>query len=109
MRPQTESLANAQRQHRPRRGRPLSEAMLEPQGTGKTSIASAFEALRLLQREARGQPAANWQLVISPAITATLRGLAAEPLRTLEARLGREIAIAVEPNPDRAPFDIMRR
>src|SRR5207253_7445497 len=43
---------------RPRRGRPLSEAMLEPGGIGKSSAALALEALRLLQREARARPAA---------------------------------------------------
>ncbi|MBV9153851.1 MAG: ribonuclease E/G [Alphaproteobacteria bacterium] len=94
---------------RPRRGRPLSEAMVEPQGIGKTSIASAFEALRLLQREARAQPAANWRLVVSPAVGAVLRGSAAGALQALEARLGREIAVTVEPNRERAAFDIVAR
>ena len=41
---------------RPRRGRPLSEAMLEPHGTGKSATALAFEALRALYREARADP-----------------------------------------------------
>ena len=58
---------------RPRRGCPLSEAMLEPQGFGKSSLALAFEALRLVQREARANPAADWLLVVSPAIEAALR------------------------------------
>jgi ribonuclease G len=94
---------------RPRHGRPLSEAMLEPQSFGKSSLALAFEALRLVQREARANPAADWLLVVSPAIEAALRGAAVAALRALEARLGREIAIAVEPSPDRSPFDIVRR
>jgi len=83
--------------------------MLEPQSFGKSSLALAFEALRLVQREARANPAADWLLVVSPAIEAALRGAAVAALRALEARLGREIAIAVEPSPDRSPFDIVRR
>ena len=94
---------------RPRRGRPLSVAMLEPGGIGKSSAALAFEALRLVQREARANPAADWLLVVSPVIEAALRGAAVAALRALEARLGREIAIAVGPSPDRSPFDIVRR
>src|SRR6202040_1112832 len=50
---------------RPRRGRPLGEAMLEAERVGKSSLALAFEALRLLQREARARPAANWRLVVA--------------------------------------------
>lgn len=94
---------------RPRRGRPLSEAMLEPYAAGKSTLALTFESLRLVQREARANPAADWLLVVTPPIEAALRGPVARALRALEARLGREIAIAVEPNPDRAPFDIVRR
>ena len=89
---------------RPRHGRPLSEAMLEPQGPAQKRLALAFEALRLVQREARADPAADWRLVVSPAVEAALRGAAAAALRALEARLGREIAIAVEPIRDRAAF-----
>jgi ribonuclease G len=94
---------------RPRRGRPLSEAMLEPYAAGKSTLALTFESLRLVQREARANPAADWLLVVTPPIEAALRGPVAPALRALEARLGREIAIEVEPNPDRAPFDIVRR
>src|SRR5439155_23863680 len=36
---------------RPRRGRPLSEAMLDPHTRRKSATAVAFEALRVLQRE----------------------------------------------------------
>jgi ribonuclease G len=94
---------------RPRRGRPLSEAMLEPHGPKKKSLALAFEALRLVQREARANPAADWLLVVTPPIEAALRDAAGAALRALEARLGREIAVAVEPSSDRAPFDIAQR
>jgi len=94
---------------RPRHGRPLSEAMLEPQSIGKSSVAFAFEALRLVQREARARPAANWRLVVSPAIEAALRGPAMPGLRALETRLGREIGLTVEPNRERGAFDIVPR
>ena len=91
---------------RPRRSRPLSEAMLEPQSTRKSAAALAFEALRRLAREARANPAANWRLVAGPAIAAALAGPAAAGLRALETRLGRKIAIAVAADRDAAPFDI---
>jgi ribonuclease G len=94
---------------RPRHGRPLSAAMLEPPGVGKSSLALAFEALRLLQREARARPAADWRLVVSPAVNAALRGPAAAGLRALETRLGRQILVTVEPNRERAAFDIVPR
>jgi Ribonuclease G/E len=94
---------------RRRRGRPLSEAMLEPGNIGKSSAALAFEALRLLQREARARPAANWRLVVAPAVEAALRGIGAAGLRALESRLGRHIAIAAEPGRDPAAFDIAPR
>jgi ribonuclease G len=94
---------------RPRRGRPLSEAMLEPGSIGKSSAALAFEALRLLQREARARPAANWRLVVAPAVEAALRGPAAAGLRALETRLGRHVAITTEPGRDPAAFDIVPR
>jgi ribonuclease G len=91
---------------RPRRGRPLSEAMLEA-GTGrKNAVALAFEALRVLQREARMNPAANWRLTVAPAIEAALRGPAAAGLKSLEQRLGRSITIAVTPAGEAQPFDI---
>ena len=94
---------------RPRHGRPLSEAMLEPQGLGKSSRTLAFEALRHLQREARAQPAANWRLIVSPAVEVALRGPAAAGLRALETRLGRQILVTVEPNRAHDAFDIVPR
>jgi Ribonuclease G/E len=91
---------------RPRRVRPLSEAMLEPQSTRKSPAAFAFEALRRLAREARAHPAANWRLVVAPAVAAALSGPAAAGLRALETRLGRRVAVAVAPDHDAPPFDI---
>jgi Ribonuclease G/E len=91
---------------RPRRGRPLSEAMLEPHGTTKSAAALAFEALRALAREARARPAANWRLVVAPAVAAALSGPAAGALNTLETRLGRKVAVVVGGD-DIRPFDIV--
>ena len=92
---------------RPRRGRPLSEAMLEPQGMRKSATALAFEALRGLYREARADPATNWRLVLAPAIAAALSGPAAGALRALETRLGRRVAVVVADGGDISPFDIV--
>ena len=91
---------------RPRRFRPLSEAMLEPQGTRKSAFALGFEALRALAREARADPAANWRLVVVPAVAAALCGPAAAALRALETRLGRKVAVVVGGGGDISPFDI---
>jgi Ribonuclease G/E len=91
---------------RPRRGRPLSEAMLSPQGGGKSAVALAFEALRSLHREARARPEANWRLAVTPPVATALRGPAAAALRALETRLGRRVAVAVEPVGDAPAFDI---
>lgn len=92
---------------RPRRLRPLSEAMLEMHGTRKSAVALAFEALRGLSREARANPAANWRLVVTPAVAAALSGPAAGALRALETRLGRSVAVAVGGGGDIRPFDIV--
>ena len=91
---------------RPRRGRPLSEALLEPDSPRKNATAHAFEALRAVQREARANPAANWRLTLSPAVEAALRGVAAAGLRSLEEKLGRRIDIKAGANSVARPFDI---
>ena len=51
---------------RPRRLRPLAEAMLEPGIARKSAAALAFEALRGLAREARTRPAVSWRLIVTP-------------------------------------------
>src|SRR5439155_14691147 len=89
---------------RPRRGRPLSEAMLEPQGTRKNATTLAFEALRALYREARAAPAANWRLIVASDTAAALHGPAARALRVLETRLGRTVAVVVGSDGDVRPF-----
>jgi ribonuclease G len=76
---------------RPRHGRSLADAMLEPGTRAKQPITLAHEALRRVSREARANPAAAWQLRVSPAVEAALRGPAAGALKALETRLGRPI------------------
>lgn len=86
---------------RPRRGRSLGDAMLEPtfdKPRRKHALALANEALRALWREARARPAANWRLFVSPALRTALQGQAAGGLRVLEARLGRRIDIVADPS-----------
>ena len=89
---------------RPRRGRSLADAMLDPARRGKQPVALAHEVLRLAAREARANPAMNWRLVVPYAVEAALRGPAAAALKALETRLGRRIAI--ETAPAGAGFDI---
>ena len=94
---------------RPRRGRPLAEALLEPRSGGslvKTAVTVAHEALRALRREARAQPGRNSRLTVAPDVAAALAGGAAEALRTLEERFARKIAIEADPNLDRDRFQI---
>jgi ribonuclease G len=94
---------------RPRRGRPLAEALLEPRSGGpliKTAVTVAHEALRALRHEARIQPGQRWRLTVNPDVAAALAGGAAAALRALEERFGREIATKADPNLDRLRFQI---
>jgi ribonuclease G len=91
---------------RPRRGRSLADAMLEPASAARQPAAIAHEALRRLLREARATPAANWRLAVPDVVAAALHGPAAGALRALETRLGRRIEIL--PQPGRDGFDIVR-
>ena len=94
---------------RPRRGRPLAEALLEPRSGGpliKTAVTVAHEALRALRHEARIQPGHRWRLTVNPDVAAALAGGAAAALRALEERFGREIATEADPNLDRLRFQI---
>ncbi|MBV9552556.1 MAG: ribonuclease E/G [Alphaproteobacteria bacterium] len=89
---------------RPRRGRPLADALLEPASRTKRPVALAHEALRRLQHEARANPAARWRLSVPQTVAAALRGPAASALRVLETRLGRRVEIIVAAGTD--GFDI---
>ena len=94
---------------RPRRRRPLTEALLEPRSGGplvKTAITVAHEALRALRREARAQPGKSWRLTIAPDVAAAFSSGAAAALHALEDRFGRKIAIGADPSTDREHFQI---
>jgi ribonuclease G len=94
---------------RPRRLRPLADAMLEPRTSRRSATASAFECLRAVASEARARPATSWRLVVAPAVAAALRGPAADGCRALEARLGRPLAIETAPEAETRDFDIVPR
>jgi Rne/Rng family ribonuclease len=94
---------------RPRRGRPLAEALLEPRPGGplvKTAVTVAHEALHALRREARTQPGRHWRLIVNPDVAAALAGGATTALCALEQRFGHKIAIEADPSLDRARFQI---
>ena len=94
---------------RPRRGRPLAEALLEPGSGGalvKTAVTVAHEALRALRREARSQPGRQWRLVTAPQVAAALSGVAAVAVAEAERRFARKIAITAESGHDRERFQI---
>jgi ribonuclease G len=74
---------------------------------GDRALTEAFAALRAVAREARAEPAANWRLAVTPPVAAALHGPAAAALAALEARLGRDIAIAEDATAD--PFTIAPR
>jgi Rne/Rng family ribonuclease len=96
---------------RPRRGRPLAEALLEPRPGGalvKTAVTVAHDALRGLRHEARAQPGRKWRLTVAPDVAAALAGAAANALRTLQERFGREIVVASDSSLGRERFEIAR-
>ncbi len=95
---------------RPRRTRPLAEALLEPAPGGplvKSALTVALEALRALRREDRSQPGRRWRLTVAPEVAAALAGDAATARRGLEEKLGREIGVAADPQFGRAHFQII--
>ncbi len=95
---------------RPRRGRPLAEALLEPRPGGalvKTALTVAHEALAALARAERIQPGRRWRLVVAPEVAAALAGAAAAARSALERRLARPIAIAAEPGRARERFEVL--
>ena len=95
---------------RPRRGRPLAEALLERRPDGalvKTAVTVAHEVLQALRREARAQPGRQWRLVVAPEVAATLSGSAASAVRFAEERFARKIAIEGEHGCERERFEIL--
>jgi ribonuclease G len=94
---------------RPRRRRPLAEALLEPRPGGalvKTAVTVAHEALRALRRAARAQPGRQWRLTVALDVGAALTGPVADAVRQAEQRFARGLAIEVDPGCDRERFQI---
>ncbi len=94
---------------RPRRNRPLAEALLEPRAGGvlvKTAVTVSHEALRALRRAARTQPGRRWRLTVAPEVAAALAGAAADAVRQAEQRFARDIAIETDPGYERERFQI---
>jgi ribonuclease G len=95
---------------RPRRGRPLAEALLEPNPRGglvKTPTTMAYEALDALRREARAQPGRRWRIIVAPDVADTLVGSAAAAMRETERRFAGELVIEATPRQDRERFQII--
>ena len=94
---------------RPRRSRPLGEALLEPRSGGalvKTALTVSHEALRALRRAARAQPGRRWRVIVAPEVAATLAGAAADAVRQAEQRFARSIAIEADPGYHHERFQI---
>jgi ribonuclease G len=94
---------------RPRRSRPLAEALLEPRSGGalvKTAVTVSHEALRALRRAARAQPGRRWRVTVAPEVAAALAGAAADAVRQAEQRFARSVAIEPDPGYDRERFQI---
>ncbi len=94
---------------RPRRLRPLAEALLEfvaDSSPAKTALTVAFEALRALRREERAQPGRRWRLIVAADVATALAGDAALAVRALEHRFGRGIAVAEDRGFERSRFEI---
>jgi ribonuclease G len=94
---------------RPRRSRPLAEALLEPRPGGalvKTAVTVSHEALRALRRAARAQPGCRWRLTVGPEVAAALVGPMAGAMQQAEQRFARSIAIEADPGCERERFQI---
>jgi ribonuclease G len=91
---------------RPRKSRPLAQALLDEDGQRKNAATVAFEALRTVWKEARANPGRSWRLTVAPEVAAALSGAAAAGLKELEERLARSVAIATLEGAPREWFQI---
>jgi ribonuclease G len=94
---------------RPRRGRPIAEALLESRAGGglvKKAVTVAHETLRVLRREARVQPGRQWRLRVAPDVAAVLAGTAGGAVQDAERRFARKILIEADSGYDREQFQI---
>jgi ribonuclease G len=95
---------------RPRRGRPLAEALLERSprgGLAKTATTMAYEVLHALRREARINSGRRWRIIVAPDVVAALAGSAAPAVQETERRFARELMIEAAPAQDREQFQII--
>jgi ribonuclease G len=94
---------------RPRRNRPLAEALLEPRSGGalvKTAVTVSHEVLRALRRATRAQPGRRWRVTVALEVAAALAGPVADAVRQAEQRFARGIAIQADPGYQRERFQI---
>jgi ribonuclease G len=94
---------------RPRRGRPIAEALLEPRPGGalvKTAITVSHEVLRAVRRAGRAQPGRQWRLTVAPDVAAALAGPVSEAVQQAEQRFARSIVIETDRGYDRERFQI---
>jgi Ribonuclease G/E len=95
---------------RPRREPPLAELLFEQAADGtvrKTALTLALEALRGVAREAAARPGKGFALIVHPNVAAALDEGAGQAARHwLEARLGRKLAVAAEPQRGRDAIDV---
>ncbi|MBV8508387.1 MAG: ribonuclease E/G [Alphaproteobacteria bacterium] len=94
---------------RPRRSRPLAEALFEPRSGGalvKTAVTVSHEVLRALRRAARAQPGQQWRVIVAPEVAAALAGPAADAVCQAEQRFARTVRIEADPGYHRERFQI---
>jgi ribonuclease G len=94
---------------RPRRGRPLTEALLELRPGGghiKTAITVAYEVLRALRREARARPGRRWRLIVAPEVAVALARSVEFAVQETERRFARKLVIEADPSYDCERFQI---
>ena len=94
---------------RPRRGRPIAEALLERRPGGalvKSALTVAHEALRALRREARAQPGRQWRLRVAPDVEREMAGRAVAAMQYAEQRFARNIVVEADLSCERDRFQI---
>jgi ribonuclease G len=94
---------------RKRRHAPLAELLFERvpgAGLRKTAVTVALEALRAVARAVNASPGLVPALRVAPEVAAALDSGARAGRQSLEARLGRTLAVSAEPGRPREVFDI---
>ncbi len=94
---------------RPRRGRPLADALVGSRGGSaavKTPVTVAHEALRALRREAQAQPGRRWRLIVAPDVAAVLATSVKAAVQITQQRFARQIEIEADSANHRERFQI---